>query len=188
MSDEARTAASRDTWGGTPVMAVGSLALGDPLRGGSVAPAGSCRRARVERQRTRFCRADASRSFQSACAQRSQPGIRDVDTSRHREHPRSASVGPNAIHGREGILWATNNMTVYLTVHEVAAMARCEHKSVRRAIAAGRLRAFQPNNKLLIREDDACGWIEGRPAARAASPSDRWRSATRRRAAPQSQR
>lgn len=32
----------------------------------------------------------------------------------------------------------------------------------RRAIAAGRLRAFQPTNKLLIREDDACAWIEDR--------------------------
>ena len=56
-------------------------------------------------------------------------------------------------------------MTAYLTVREVATMARCEHKSVRRAIAAGRLRAFQPTNKLLIREDDACAWIEGRPVS-----------------------
>jgi excisionase family DNA binding protein len=55
-------------------------------------------------------------------------------------------------------------MTVYLTVREVAAMARCEHKSVRRAITAGRLRAFRPANKLLIREEDAEAWIEGRPA------------------------
>jgi excisionase family DNA binding protein len=56
-------------------------------------------------------------------------------------------------------------MTAYLTVREVAAMARCEHKSVRRAIAAGRLRAFQPTNKLLIREDDAYAWIESRPVS-----------------------
>jgi excisionase family DNA binding protein len=56
-------------------------------------------------------------------------------------------------------------MTAYLTVREVATIARCEHKSVRRAIAAGRLRAFQPTNKLLIREDDACAWIEGRPVS-----------------------
>lgn len=111
-----------------------------------------------------------------------------MDTSLQREHSRSASVGPDAIDGREGILAATNKMALYLTVHEVAAMARCEHKSVRRAIAAGRLRAFQPNNRLLIRADDACGWIEGRPAARAASPSARRRAATRRRGAPQSQR
>lgn len=51
-------------------------------------------------------------------------------------------------------------------------MARCEHKSVRRAIATGRLRAFQPTNKLLIREDDAYVWIEGRPAATAGAVPD----------------
>lgn len=60
-------------------------------------------------------------------------------------------------------------MAVYLTVREVAAMARCEHKSVRRAIVAGRLRAFRPANKLLIREDDAYAWIEERPAHTSAS-------------------
>jgi excisionase family DNA binding protein len=55
-------------------------------------------------------------------------------------------------------------MTVYLTVREVAAMARCEHKAVRRAITRGQLQAFRPANKLLIREDDAEAWIEDRPA------------------------
>ncbi len=60
-------------------------------------------------------------------------------------------------------------MTVYLTVREVAAMARCEHKSVRRAIGQGRLPAFRPANKLLIREDDAEAWIEGRPAIASAA-------------------
>jgi excisionase family DNA binding protein len=67
--------------------------------------------------------------------------------------------------GRGHLLAVTYRMTVYLTVREVATMARCEHKSVRRAIAAGRLRAFRPTNKLLIREDDACAWIEGRPVS-----------------------
>lgn len=52
-------------------------------------------------------------------------------------------------------------------------MARCEHKSVRRAIAAGKLRAFQPTNKLLIREDDAYAWIEGRPASLTGSGPNR---------------
>jgi excisionase family DNA binding protein len=70
----------------------------------------------------------------------------------------------------------------YLTVREVAELARCEHKAVRRAITAGRLRAFQPVNRLLIREDDARAWIEGRlvtqaaecqPARRRASSSSR---------------
>lgn len=59
---------------------------------------------------------------------------------------------------------AVRETPAYLTVREVAALARCEHKAVRRAIAAGRLIAFQPAKKLLIREDDARAWIEGRPA------------------------
>lgn len=50
-------------------------------------------------------------------------------------------------------------------------MARCEHKSVRRAIAAGKLCAFQPTNKLLIREDDAYAWIESRPVAADSTPN-----------------
>ena len=51
----------------------------------------------------------------------------------------------------------------YLTVPEVADLARCEHKAVRRAIATGRLVAFQPAQKLLVREADARAWIESRP-------------------------
>jgi excisionase family DNA binding protein len=79
-------------------------------------------------------------------------------------------------------------MTVYLTVREVATMARCEHKSVRRAIAAGSLRAFQPANKLLIREDDACAWIESRPAATTGSAPSLRSAPSRRRPALGSQR
>lgn len=55
-------------------------------------------------------------------------------------------------------------MSPYLTVQEVADLARCEHKAVRRAIADGRLRAFRPANRLLVREEDARAWIEGRVA------------------------
>lgn len=51
----------------------------------------------------------------------------------------------------------------YLTVQEVAELARCEHKSVRRAINDGRLTAFRGPKRILIREDDARGWIEARP-------------------------
>lgn len=58
-------------------------------------------------------------------------------------------------------------------------MARCEHKSVRRAIAAGRLRVFQPTNKLLIREDDAYAWIEGRPFSLTGSAPNLRASASR---------
>ena len=50
------------------------------------------------------------------------------------------------------------------TVDEVAQLARCEHRSVRRAIRSGRLRAFRSTRKILIREDDARAWIESRPA------------------------
>ena len=56
-------------------------------------------------------------------------------------------------------------MTPYLTVDEVAELARCEHKAVRRAVRQGALRAFQPAKRLLIREDDARAWIESRPVA-----------------------
>jgi len=49
----------------------------------------------------------------------------------------------------------------YLTVQEVAQLARCEHKTVRRAIHGGALTAYKPAARLLIREDDARTWIEG---------------------------
>jgi excisionase family DNA binding protein len=68
----------------------------------------------------------------------------------------------------------------YLTVPEVAALARCEHKTVRRAISDGRLRAFQPTHRVLIREDDAQDWIEGRAAAVAGKPMLARRHASRR--------
>jgi excisionase family DNA binding protein len=54
----------------------------------------------------------------------------------------------------------------YLTVQEVADLARREHKAVRRAIKAGRLAACRPDGgRWLIREADARAWIEHRPAA-----------------------
>jgi excisionase family DNA binding protein len=65
-----------------------------------------------------------------------------------------------------------DSVDTYLTVREVAAIARCEHKAVRRAIAAGRLRAFQPANKLLIRKSDVYAWIEAQSAeTKGPSPS-----------------
>jgi excisionase family DNA binding protein len=90
--------------------------------------------------------------------------------------------------GRSRLLVVTYGMTVYLTVREVATMARCEHKSVRRAIAAGRLPALQPANKLLIREDDAYAWIEGRPATTTDSALNIRSTLSRRGPAPASQR
>ncbi|MBV8943126.1 MAG: helix-turn-helix domain-containing protein [Solirubrobacterales bacterium] len=61
----------------------------------------------------------------------------------------------------------------YLTVEEVAELARCEHRSVRRAINSGRLRAFRPTRKILVREDDARAWIESRPVVIATFPPSR---------------
>ncbi len=68
-------------------------------------------------------------------------------------------------------------MTIYMTVEEVARLARCEHRSVRRAIRAGRLQAFRPARRILVREDDARAWIESRPAlAQEEQPQRRQRS------------
>lgn len=74
------------------------------------------------------------------------------------EPSRTTQLAPSAEHDRAA-------HPLYLTVREVAALARCEHKAVRRAIADGRLIAFQPAKKLLVREADARTWIEGRPAS-----------------------
>jgi excisionase family DNA binding protein len=65
----------------------------------------------------------------------------------------------------------------YLTVVEVAELARCEHKAVRRAIRQGALRAFQPAKRLLIREEDARAWIESRVVAATPPSSPRPASA-----------
>lgn len=56
----------------------------------------------------------------------------------------------------------------YLTVEEAAELARCDHKTIRRAIHSERLRAFRPANRLLIREPDVRAWIESRTASSSA--------------------
>ena len=61
-------------------------------------------------------------------------------------------------------------MAGFLTVREAAAIARCEHKAVRRAVASGRLPAFQPAHKLLVREEDVYRWIEDRPVSPRLTP------------------
>ncbi|MGZ4307634.1 MAG: helix-turn-helix domain-containing protein [Solirubrobacteraceae bacterium] len=73
---------------------------------------------------------------------------------------------------------------VYLTVPEVAELARCEHKAVRRAIASGRLIAFRPAHKLLVRELDARAWIESRPVSVAAMTPERAQRSGRQRPRP----
>jgi excisionase family DNA binding protein len=69
----------------------------------------------------------------------------------------------------------------YLTVEEAAKLARCDPKTVRRAIAGGDLRAFRPANRLLFLEADVRGWVEARPVV--AIPS-RPRPTRRRRQVP----
>ena len=59
---------------------------------------------------------------------------------------------------------ATGPTLRYVTVAEVAKLARCDPKTVRRAIHDGKLPAFR-RAKLLIREADAVAWIEAKPAA-----------------------
>lgn len=63
--------------------------------------------------------------------------------------------------------------TRYLTIQEVAELARCEHRSVRRAVNSGRLRAFRPTRRILVREDDARSWIESRRAVGIAARPER---------------
>jgi hypothetical protein len=50
----------------------------------------------------------------------------------------------------------------YLTARQVADLAGCEPQEVRPAMANRRLAAFQPVCPLLMRADDACGWIQRR--------------------------
>ena len=47
----------------------------------------------------------------------------------------------------------------HLTVSELAVKARCKPVTVRRAIKAGRLRAFRPAGKDIIKVTDAVAWI-----------------------------
>jgi excisionase family DNA binding protein len=52
----------------------------------------------------------------------------------------------------------------YLTVEEVAELARCHHNTVRRAIDRRRIPTFRPAGRILVREADARAWIEGEPS------------------------
>jgi len=69
----------------------------------------------------------------------------------------------------------------YLTVEEAAKLARCNPKTIRRAFTDGRLRAFRPAHRVLLREDDVRAWVEGRSAVEVAP-------GRRRSAAPRSRR
>ena len=66
----------------------------------------------------------------------------------------------------------------YLTVQEVAELARCEHRTVRRAIQAGKLKASLIGGRWIVRDSAVEEWIEGSansptPAARTAQPRRR---------------
>src|SRR5258708_30557679 len=81
-------------------------------------------------------------------------------------------------------LQASEPTAGYLTLDEVAGLARCNEKTVRPAVAAGDLLAFQPAQRFLFREQDVHEWIESRPArSQPATPRPR---PARRRAAPRS--
>lgn len=116
-------------------------------------------RAACAEKRSRSFFLASRRAPRAGCA---KPIRRDRPTC---SRPEAGRAADGQFVGRCEPFGVTSRMTAYLTVREVATMARCEHKSVRRAIAAGKLRAFQPANKLLIREDDAHAWIEGRPVS-----------------------
>ncbi len=51
----------------------------------------------------------------------------------------------------------------YLTVPEAAELARCNPRTIRRAVEAGTLAAFRPARRILLREVDVVAWIESRP-------------------------
>jgi excisionase family DNA binding protein len=48
----------------------------------------------------------------------------------------------------------------YLTVQEVAELARCEHRTVRRAIQAGKLKASLIGGRWIVKDSAVDEWIE----------------------------
>ena len=66
----------------------------------------------------------------------------------------------------------------YLTIPEVADLARCHKNTVRQAINEGELAAFRLAARLLVRNADARAWIESKPAV---VPRPRPRQSVRRR-------
>lgn len=51
----------------------------------------------------------------------------------------------------------------YVTVKEATAMVGLSAGTLKRAIKAGKLRAFKPGGKLLVRPEDLQEWVEARP-------------------------
>jgi excisionase family DNA binding protein len=73
------------------------------------------------------------------------------------------SIDPGAFDRARDRLKELSPPPEYLTVQEVAELARCGHKAVRRAITLGQLEAFRTAERILVREPDARAWIEARP-------------------------
>lgn len=67
-----------------------------------------------------------------------------------------------------------------LTVTEAAAIAHCHPKTIRRAFTSGRLRAFRPAHRVLLREDDVRAWVESQTAVTEPAPPRAGRSRSRR--------
>ncbi len=61
-------------------------------------------------------------------------------------------------------------MSPYLTIQEVARLARCEHRTVRRAIRSGELKASLIGGRWIVREDAVEDWFDAR-ANHLAGPS-----------------
>ncbi len=62
-------------------------------------------------------------------------------------------------------------MPRYLTIQEVAQLARCEHRTVRRAIRSGELNASLIGGRWIVREDAVEAWFEARANHRILSAS-----------------
>lgn len=52
----------------------------------------------------------------------------------------------------------------YVTLKEATAMVPLSAGTLKRAIRTGKLRAFKPGGKLLVRPEDLCDWVEAREA------------------------
>jgi len=64
-------------------------------------------------------------------------------------------------------------MSPYLTIQEVAELARCEHRTVRRAIRSGELRASLIGGRWIVRTDAVEDWFETRANHRVLPPPSR---------------
>jgi excisionase family DNA binding protein len=66
--------------------------------------------------------------------------------------------------------WIVNSP--YLTIQEVAELARCEHRTVRRAIRSGDLKASLIGGRWIVRNTAVEEWFEACTSTRAQLPPD----------------